>query len=330
MSASSTEKPLDVALAAISKWFDALERYADDFPAKGTISGALVVLERLKQDYNLNIDAHTAKGGSQIKGASGAAVKRILAGFGEPRRFVSEGGRTNRGLRGDIRTMLQALCAASLDKLVLSERNTILETLQRLLTGKVTSFFELQRLDCKYSPNLSAYQFVSGILKAARERGKEGAVAQYLVGAKLQLRFPAQDIENKCASTADAPQDKHGDFCVGGTIFHVTVAPMPPLVEKCQQNLEENLRPWLLVPERSTGLFRAEIEQRLTGPFTLSSIENFVAQNVSELAGFSDELLPKQLLQLLEIYNERVAAVEIDRSMQIETPSPLLRLKGKK
>jgi hypothetical protein len=329
MSAPFTKTSLNVALAAQNRWFDGLELYADDFPAKGTISGALVVLEHLKEDYDLNIEAHTAKGGSQIKGASGAAVKRILAQFGEHRRFVSEGGRTNRGLRGDIKTMLQALNTVSLEKLSPSERNTILQALQRFLAGKVTRFFELQQLDCKYSPNLSAYQFVSAILKAARDRGKEGAVAQYLVGAKLQLRFPGQQIENKSASTADAPQEKHGDFCIGDTVFHVTVAPMPPLVEKCRKNIEENLRPWLLIPERSMALFRAEVEQRITGPFTLTSIENFIAQNVAELAEFSAELLPKQLLRLLEIYNERVAAVEIDRSMQIEISSALLRLKPK-
>jgi len=51
--------------------------------------------------------------------------------------------------------------------------------------------------------------------------------------------------------------------------------------------------------------------------------------NVAELAEFSVELLPKQLLQLLETYNERVAAVEIDRSMQIEIPSSLIRSTSK-
>ena len=55
----------------------------------------------------------------------------------------------------------------------------------------------------------------------------------------------------------------------------------------------------------------------------------FAAQNVTELAEFSGELPPKQLLHLLVIYNEGVAAVEVDRSTQIGIPSALVRLKGK-
>jgi hypothetical protein len=66
------------------------------------MAGALVVLEQLKENYDLNIDAHTAPGGSQVRGVSGAAVKRILETHDETRPFSSEGGRTNRGLRGDM------------------------------------------------------------------------------------------------------------------------------------------------------------------------------------------------------------------------------------
>ncbi len=328
----SVDRPTSVrtraTLAAVAAWFGSLERYNEDFPAKGTIAGALVVLDRLKSKFDLDIESHTAKGGSQVKGASGAAVKRILAVFGETRRFVAEGGRTNRGLRGDIKKMLDAIQELKLQSMTESSRNDILVECQRFLCGKVTTFFSQKRLDCKYSPNLSAYQFVGGLLKAAKDRGKEGPVAQYLVGAKLQLRFPEEQIENKSYSTADAPQDKHGDFFLGDTVFHVTVAPGIAVLEKCQRNITDNLRPWLLVPDRSIGLFRSEAEANVSGPFTLDSIESFVSQNVAELASFSGDLLPTQLLQLIDIYNERVAAIEVDQSMLIEIPAALERLKG--
>ncbi len=281
-------------------------------------------MERLKEEYSVDIESHTARGGAQVKGASGTAVKKILGAFGETRRFVAEGGRTNRGLRGDMKAMLEAIGKARLEDLGKSERIPVLNELQEFLVERVKEFHSRQLLECKYSSNESAYQFVGAILRVAKTRGKEGPVAQYLVGAKLELRFPSYQIENKSYSTADAPQDRPGDFLVGDTVFHVTVAPTIAVLEKCQQNIQDDLSPWLLVPERTTALFRPEAEATVLGRFTLSSIESFVAQNVAELAGFSGDMLPEQLLLLIEIYNKRVEAVELDRSMLIEVPSSLL------
>ena len=42
-------------------------------------------------------------------------------------------------------------------------------------------------------------------MPTAREANKEGPVAQHLVGAKLQLRYPNIVIENNAVTTADAP-----------------------------------------------------------------------------------------------------------------------------
>lgn len=324
MSAPSTKTPLDAALAALSKWFESLKLYSG-FPAKGTISGALVVLERLKSEFTLDIDAHTAKGGSQVSGASGDAVKRILAEFGETRPFVSEGGRTNRGLRGDIKSMLQALDTADLESLTSEQRQPILTECQRFLVGQVREFHNRQRLKFVYDRNRSTRQCVMDVLAAARLNGKEGPVAQYLVGAKLKLRFAEKEIENKSYSTADAQQNRPGDFLLGTSAIHVTVAPMSAVFTKCQRNIHDGLRPFLLVPEKLLQGARQNAELNVEGPLEVESIESFVAQNILEVSEFSSELLPKQFLRLLQIYNERVNEVEIDKSMLVEIPQTLLR-----
>jgi hypothetical protein len=91
--------PREKALAELRAWCDALPRprTAGRAPAKGSIAVGLVLLERLKSTFDLNLASHLAPGGAQIQGASGAAVRNILAAFGETRPFVGEGGRTNRG-----------------------------------------------------------------------------------------------------------------------------------------------------------------------------------------------------------------------------------------
>src|SRR4051812_31312012 len=113
---------LEQATRAFQQWFEDLKKYRNGLPAKGTVAGALVVLERLQINYDLHIDAHTAEGGSQITGASGSAVARILHTFDEVRPFVAEGGRTNRGLRGDISSLLNSLRPLELEHAAQAER----------------------------------------------------------------------------------------------------------------------------------------------------------------------------------------------------------------
>ena len=82
----------------------------------GTLAGALVVLERLQESCDLDINAHTAAGGVQIKGTNGRAVSKLLARYGETKPFLAEGGRTNMGLRGDIKALLNQLAKTELAK----------------------------------------------------------------------------------------------------------------------------------------------------------------------------------------------------------------------
>jgi hypothetical protein len=311
-------------LKAFFDWYNNLPVHkASGGAAKGTIGNALVVLERLKEDYNLDLEAHRAPGGSQIKGASGAAVAKILAEFGETRPYAKEGGRTNRGGPGDIRGMLEALGKVELHQLTAEERNNVLAQLQELLVEKVREFHNRQRLTFIYDPSKTTRKIINELLMKAKETGKEGPVAQYLVGAKLQLRFPDLKIGNESYSTADDQLGRPGDFLIGATVFHVTVAPMPPLFDKCKKNIDEGFRVYLLVPEKSLSGARYDAEAKIEEQIAVESIETFISQNVEELSYFSKEQLANELYQLLSVYNTRVDSIEIDKSLLIEIPKNL-------
>lgn len=314
--------PIELAVNSFSEWYNRVVPYGG-YAAKGTIAGALVVLDKLKQRFDLNIDAHTAKGGSQVKGASGAAVMKILAQHGETRPFVGEGGRTNRGLRGDIRSMLDAIRQAHLDELSSEQRNQALDELQRILVEKVRDYHNRQRLKIVYEPSMTTRQIIQQLIKTAREAGKGGGVAQYLVGAKLQLRFPNMIIGNESYSTADVQLNRHGDFLVGNTIFHVTLAPMAALYDKCKRNLQDGFRVYVLVPDDAVYGVRQNAEMSAAGQIAVESIESFVGQNIEELASFSEDGLASGFRSLLELYNQRVAAIESDKSMMVEMPPNL-------
>jgi hypothetical protein len=280
-------------------------------------------LERLKKDYKLNIANHTAKGGTQISGAGGQSLKKILAQFGEKRPFTKEGGRTNRGLRDQIKMLLEALENAHFESLSAEKRNNILAEMQQFLVVKVIEFHNRERIKMVYDPSKSTWQNLLGLLSAARETGKEGPVAQHLIGAKLQLRFPDVAVGNESYSTADDQLGRPGDFYIGDTVFHVTVAPMPPVYEKCRDNLEKGFRVYLLVPERASTGARQNAEFMIPGRIAVESIESFVGQNIEELSYFTREKLRNGFRHLLETYNARVDEAETDKSMLIDMPRNL-------
>ncbi|OIO91932.1 MAG: hypothetical protein AUK03_10470 [Anaerolineae bacterium CG2_30_64_16] len=320
--------PSKKALTEIEQWYNGLKLYAGRFPARGTIGGALVVLDRLQESFNLDIDFHTTEGGSQIIGTSGSVLKSLLARYGETRPFLSEGGRTNRGLRGDVIALLDRLKATGIAELTDDQRKVVLIDLQSFLMDKVRDYHNRQRLKVGYDPTQSVDGVVRSLLDLARETGKEGPVAQHLVGAKLQLRFPQLSIGTESVSTADQQLGRAGDFLVRDSVFHVTVAPMQPVYDKCKQNLHNGLRVYLLVPdERISGARMLAEMNGIKHSINIRAIEVFVADNIAELSTFASDQLSHGFLRLLDEYNRRVEIAEIDKSLLIEIPANLQRLR---
>lgn len=305
-------------------WYNSLKTVkANSGPAIGTIAASLVLLDRLKKDYNLDLRSHLAAGGAQIKGVSGAAVATILKSFNENRPFAREGGRTNRGVLAEVKPLLGALESLSLEALTELDRNTILSSFQEYLVERVRDFHNRQKLKLVFDSKRSTWQIIHQLIKAAQTENKGGPVAQHLVGAKLQLRFPDLRISNEPTSAADAPTNRWGDFSINNTIFHVTVAPMPAVFEKCQQNIDQGLKAYLLVPDSKLAAARELGEQLCGGLIAVESLESFISQNIEEISTFSNDQLRQNVISLVKIYNDRVDKVEIDKSLMIELPSNL-------
>ena len=158
---------------------------------------------------------------------------------------------------------------------------------------------------------------------ASKMVGKEGQVAQYLVGAKLALRFPDAQVRNDSYSTSDAQSGLPGDFVLGSTVFHVTVSPMPAHYDKCRANVQAGYDVYLLVPDRLMVGARQNTEGLLPGRISVHSIEAFVSQNLEELSCFARPQRKAGFRTLLETYNSRVDAIETDKSLLIEIPQNL-------
>ncbi len=311
----------------ISVYTEMVRHWWESFPqrsrSRGNIAGGLVLLENLRDNLSFSVDDHKAAASDQLKNATPANVRNILARFNESRTLSREAGRTNRGLMTNLAPFLEAIATTDIVDLSPENRSTAIEAMQAFLVARARDIFNADVISFEYTPNASSREIVSKILRVARERQKDGDVAEYLVGAKLALRFPEYEIRNSASSAADDQTDEQGDFRINDCVFHVTVAPNFGHYEKCKQNVDNGLRAFLLVPDDRLSGARQNAEQEIGESISVESIQSFVGQNIEELSEFARDKVRVNLKLLLEKYNERVAEVETDLSLRIRIPTAL-------
>ena len=317
---SSFEKALKAAVISLEAWYDEQRPLPDEEPERYVIAAAIAVLERFPAHFPIVREDYLTKG-SQVR-TRGNLIRAVLARHGEVRTFSREGGRTTRGTRPAAESFaarINALPGAR--DLTVGERSAISEELQRWLTARATAYLDQRRLEVEIVLTKPASDIIFDILTIAAAKNLSGPVAQHLVGAKLALRFPDQEISNHSYTTADEQLKRPGDFYVGDTAIHVTVAPMQQLFDRCQKNLQSGYRTLLLVPATKVEAARqlADIA-KLTGRLGVSSLEAFVGQNVEEMGGFARDGLRVQMRELLIIYNARVKAIETNPGLLIAIP----------
>jgi nitrogen regulatory protein PII len=307
---------------AFENWLSEYLSHKRTNEEQGAVAVVLQILEKLKKDWNLDPESHLTKNRGQVSGLGDSRLSPILLRLGETRTYLKEAGRTS---RGSIRVVDDLLKFASTLALPPEKtlRNAILDDFQGITFKKVKDFFSRRKIEVSFNPNESTRQLVRKILDAAKTRNKQGQVAQYLVGAKLQLRYPDRKVENQSASTADDQSGRYGDFQVEDTVFHVTISPMPLLVDKCRSNLAKGLMVYVIVPETKLSDLRQELEESGAGQVMVTSIEAFVSQNLDEIASFSRSDLRLTLRSLFDLYNSRVQQVETDNSLLLEVPKNL-------
>lgn len=315
-------------LKIFEDWFWSLKNQGENEVTPGIIANLLQVVEDLKVKFDLEYRHYITKNGTQIRGIGYSKLHRILASFDEHREFLKEAGRTSRGGPPAVEKMLSFFKSNFAESLDSQLRNETLTLIQFFMVERVRDFHNRQKLKLVFDHNLSTWQIIHNLYQDATKERKAGYLAQHLVGAKLELRFPNMQISNESASTADKPTNRAGDFMIGSTAFHVTVSPMEGLYKKCQMNLREGLKVYLIVPDAKLAAARQLAEEYCNGQLAVESLESFVSQNIEEISIFSADALKENLVSLINIYNKRVDAVEVDKSLMIELPSNLEKYNG--
>lgn len=311
-------------------WIDS-RRNSDRTVNPGILATAVAVTSHLRNSFPLTEEVVATK--SQIRGQSGSGVGQVLSRFGENRKFLAEAGRTSRGSRDAgialAKELSDAGTAAGYAELDDNAREGAVDILQGWLVVRLgEEFFDQQRIEADLiDPSRPARSAVEAVLSAAISRGGNaaGAVAQHLVGAKLSLRFPGEDVGRDSYTTADKQTARAGDFQIGDAAFHVTMSPSEKLLrDRCVQNIQDGFRPVVLVPEaKIAAAIQLSVIAGIDGRVDVIGLESFVGLNVEEMAGFSSGGVRRGLRLLLETYNHRITEIESNLSLQVQIPSNL-------
>ena len=305
------ENQRHIALEVADQWYES-HRTKKGSVNTNVMTSGMAVAELLRDHFPLTPESIKSEKNSQVKGLSGKLVKDILARFDETRKFTSEGGRTSRGtlvMATDLATMLtNALAPLNPTE---NDRCAIADSLQGYFANKVRlDYFDKKRIEVTIDVEKPVSAIVADVIEAARSRADNpaGIVAQHIVGAKLELRFPSLEIGKDKANAADLQTNRQGDYQLGTTAFHVTVAPSAKLVDRAPQPSVQF----------AIGLFESEGLGNRVG---VQSIESFVGTNVEEMGNFDFSDIRTGVARLIRTYNNRIEECEVDQSLRIEEPA---------
>lgn len=287
---------------------------------KGPLSLVLVLTRKAsKLPLPLNESDFLSPQGGQVAGLGRGSVQSILQEYGISRVLAEEGGRTSRGSIKRMRSYLDFLNRLGEDGELDFNR------VERWWVERIRNFFAAKPISVKLDQNKSIRGIVVELLEAASERQSQcpgtmviGAVLEHLVGAKLELALPGEQVLHKGFSVADASTNQKGDFHIGDTVVHVSSAPTEALLAKCKQNFDEGLRP--LVVTTRDGADACRVLARTAGissRLDVLEIDQFISTNLFEWSGFTQVRRVTTMRQLIARYNDIVSRCETDPSLKI-------------
>ena len=285
-----------------TEWLDAkMKKGGRDVAAR--LVTLLALLERLKGSPVLSIDEHRAASGQQLVDHN-HFVDQALARFGV-QSPVQEKGRRSNNLQDWANPLFMWLADAGFKEGSVAENDELLYSAQAVVARRLTLINEDKPLIARYSMG-NAVAVIGDILDQAQEKNRAKDVAEYLVGAKLELRLREGIVQPKNVNTPSLGQ--LADFRVGGAAIEVTTLkrPDPAHLNQIGEILRDTgLLVWLLTRKRDRERWQKAVESLYRdqlGRLAVVDIETFVGQNITEIGFFDPEDTRAALTKLFERY----------------------------
>jgi hypothetical protein len=279
------------------------------------LQAALALLERLRDFPSLALSDHLSQSGSAgIQGHETFGDKALQRLHLQP--INKNHGRRSSNLPGWGQELLTAVAALGFANATPEVRSQIINEAQEIFAAPLRAIIEENPLEVRLRER-TAEVVVSDLLLAAEEKGKSGDVAQYLVGAKLALRFnreiPVYPANKSDRTSHFDPAPRLGDFEIENAVIEVAVG-LPD--DKHLQQIAEiqeksDAEVWLLTRADRVETWQKEIKKDKgvnTRRVVVTSIEAFIGQNITELGEFSAKGKIERLKALFDLYNTRWVA----------------------
>ncbi|MBI5473677.1 MAG: DUF4928 family protein [Ignavibacteriae bacterium] len=314
MVSSQAHKTKSEVESILKEWLESCTRGGKI--SRNTVAIGIVVLDHLRRRCPTSKDAVVSQGG-EITGAR-SGLGSILEDYSVPSSYLKEV-TTRQGHQDGQRLFEQLRWGKKLSALSDTERERILQALIHVLTTLATDWLKRQNLKLEIDRRHAPVTWVNLIVESAKQRSG-GIVEQHLVGAKLERRFKEMKVPNYPAHAGDSQTVRAGDFAISKLVYHVTAAPSRNVLKKCAANVKVGLHPILLVPggEQENKAKVLAQDEGIDKEVTITSIEDFVALNIIEVAAEEGKDFFSVLQEIVSIYNKRLNEVETDLSLQIE------------
>lgn len=290
---------------SFTRWLDTHTKQGEaNVPAR--LVTVMALLERLQDNPTLNVRDHTAKSGMQLKEHNRyVALSLERCKIDSP---LKESGRRSSNLQGWIEPLFDWLRSHGFVSASATEQQDMLFIAESLAAERLQIINEAMPLIARYNKG-AARAIIADVLDQAQEKRRAKDVAEYLVGAKLQLRLGEDAARPKNVNTSN--RDQPSDFPVGTAAIEVTVNPADNRhLSQIERILRDTtLQVWLLVRlrdrEKWQNVVDATLGERLADRVIITDIETFIAQNLSEIGGFDTAKVRRTLEALFRLYNER-------------------------
>jgi hypothetical protein len=306
-----------------NKLVSRLTAFKNDQKIHGKGALALVVhISRYARESSFPLVAEEliTEGSGQVLGLGKGSVQHVLKDYGITQVLAEEGGRTNRGNIGIMRSYVEFLNN-------LNEENIAnLDHIELWWVERVKEYFSAKPIKLRFDAAKGLQTIIQNLLAQAKKKQQEssgtmyqGALLQHLIGAKLELALPTISIPHNGFSVADAVSDRSGDFVIDDSIIHVTTSPGEAVIRKCRRNLDAGAKPIILTLTEGVAVAKGLANNSgLLGRIDIMDAEQFLAANLHELSMFKTSTHLPTLEKLIEVYNRIVTENETDPSLCIE------------
>ncbi|CAG1010973.1 hypothetical protein PHYC_03972 [Phycisphaerales bacterium] len=207
----------------------------------GRLQAAMVLLESLRGRLDFELSKHTVVGGAGVRSHESLAEAAL-------QRFGLDAVNRNSGRRSsNLPLWGQPLLEAMRTAKVTAQSQEPLDRVQKWLADRLRTVLETEPIEVRLEGR-SAEAVVAELLRQADQRGRVGAVAQYLVGSKLKLRFPGVDVPVLPYNKGNLGQ-RQADFHIGEAAIEVALGtPDEAHLHQVRAILDESrTEVWLLV-----------------------------------------------------------------------------------